>query len=713
MFGALAMEKNVSEEKAKAAMTKCRKLESKLGLSLASTGLARKLNETRRRLEEEVSTGRKMASANGELESDLVRACAEIKVLERALEAAQIAFDSSSSSSSSSPSSSSSSSRKPALRDQLLYQLALKKEESHSLALELAHKTTLLRDNAAEIGALKSEVREIAAEAETADAHVGHLTTQIIAQDLQVRNMEETARGMERENGDLLKHVERIATDSARLQQEVAAAAAKAMADRKAAAGSMDSLAQAKAEHAEEVRSLVKSGADSRRVVKLAEERLRAEVATRVAMEERAAASEERSLLSAGLEREAELLRRGMGDEAAARRGAEERAGGAEARCSAVEQRERAMKEEMERTLDGLERMTRERDAALAEVVSLSSVALRSGVDRNEIERLATSKHLLQKALMEQLGNCKGQLNRERELRKKLEEELRAARREGRAGNVGRGGSSPGAMMIASVLSAGGGGGGGDGADGHFNDGNHTATTPTGTIRSRPTFGTPVTPALPERMLKIEVRGIAGLPSRCFARQLGGGGAGGKEGTVYLEFSSTVSARDRNGESELGFAFLCRLAFTKRVIVNPFLPFLSSSLSFFLNPPPSIPAGRGGNVDRRRRLHAAERERHGGRSGQGIRHLQPGPQHDHLSQRRHQDPSVPRLAVQKPQRDGRVLHRPRRQRRGRGRRPRAQHDRGRRRRRRRRRERHAWKAGENRTAPHGAVGLGSRAQQPY
>jgi hypothetical protein len=120
---------------------------------------------------------------------------------------------------------------------------------------------------------------------------------------------------------------------------------------------------------------------------------------------------------------------------------------------------------------------------------------------------------------MEQLGNCKGQLNKERELRVKAEEELRGLRR-GSSGSVGRV-ASPGAMMMRSALVNSPGMGG-------------AQMTPTGTIRSGGVLAsTPVTPALPEQMLKIKVKGVSGLPGRCFA------GMGKKGGTVYLEFSST------------------------------------------------------------------------------------------------------------------------------------------------------------------------------
>jgi hypothetical protein len=508
MFAALAHEKNVESEKAKAALSRCRKLESKLGLQLGGTGLARKLEENRRKLEDERSAKNKARNENKQLEDDLVRACSEIKVLERALTVKQTEFDEASPGSKQSTA---------PLREQLLYQLALKKEESHNLALELAHKTAKMKENDKEIYALQEEVHNLSVNVATSDAHVGHLTEQIIAQDLEMKNLEAINEAKNAENKDLLGHIERISKETAEVLQERNTLSNGIDLAQKRADDAEAALKATKANFQKQLLAAEKKVDDSKRIVKLAEERLRVEVNSRMAMGERAVAGEENGRMLADLQRDVELLRRGLGDEARAKQNAEELAREATGRCANFEGRERKMKEEMEQTLDALQRMTRERDAALQEVISLNSDATSSFVDRGEIERLATSKQLLQKALMEQLGNCKGQLTREREARMKLEDELRALKR-------GTNSPSPGAMMMASALAS----------TSSPKKIMATAATPTGTIRTT-VYGTPVTPALPERMLKIDVRRITGLPGRFFGKASGSS----KEATIFLEFSST------------------------------------------------------------------------------------------------------------------------------------------------------------------------------
>ena len=127
-------------------------------------------------------------------EDDLVRACSEIKVLEVSVRGASGASDSSSffffffffffavptrvrrclslslslfaqrslqikqDDMDGGPASSSIPGRARPLREQLLYQLALKKEEEHNLALELAHKSKQLKLNNEEIAGLSDQL---------------------------------------------------------------------------------------------------------------------------------------------------------------------------------------------------------------------------------------------------------------------------------------------------------------------------------------------------------------------------------------------------------------------------------------------------------------------------------------------------------------------------------------------------------------------------
>lgn len=127
MFGALAEEKNVEQAKALAANAKVSKLESKLGLAIGRTGLAKKnssLRENVRKLKDDLNDMQQKFKSQ---EDDLVRACSEIKVLERSLQIKQNELDGSGSGSAAPESG-----RKPPIREQLLYQLALKKEEEVS-----------------------------------------------------------------------------------------------------------------------------------------------------------------------------------------------------------------------------------------------------------------------------------------------------------------------------------------------------------------------------------------------------------------------------------------------------------------------------------------------------------------------------------------------------------------------------------------------------
>lgn len=152
MFGALAEEKNVEQAKALAANAMVSKLTSKLGLAIGKTGLAKKnssLRENVRRLKDDLNDMQQKFKSQ---EDDLVRACSEIKVLERSLQIKQTELDGSGSSAPEAG-------RKPPIREQLLYQLALKKEEEHNLALELAHKSKQLKNNDEEICSLTDQIR--------------------------------------------------------------------------------------------------------------------------------------------------------------------------------------------------------------------------------------------------------------------------------------------------------------------------------------------------------------------------------------------------------------------------------------------------------------------------------------------------------------------------------------------------------------------------
>jgi len=167
MFGALAEEKNVEQQKALTLASRVSKLESKLGLSISQTGLAKKnaaLRDSLRRSKDNVNMWQHKHKAQ---EDDLIRACSEIKVLERALQVKQDDLNSRIEEEEYAGSGIGNNNRKKKkekgnptpVRELLLYQLALKKEESHNLALELAHKTKALKANETEIQRLMDTVR--------------------------------------------------------------------------------------------------------------------------------------------------------------------------------------------------------------------------------------------------------------------------------------------------------------------------------------------------------------------------------------------------------------------------------------------------------------------------------------------------------------------------------------------------------------------------
>ena len=99
------------------------------------------------------------------------------------------------------------------------------------------------------------------------------------------------------------------------------------------------------------------------------------------------------------LQSEVSLLRRGIGEEGAGRKQAEAKTEQLQETVRKLTSTQDSMKAEMESTLNDLRRVTRERDAAIQEVVAANKQS-RSGAD---VERIAASKHLLQKALMEQV----------------------------------------------------------------------------------------------------------------------------------------------------------------------------------------------------------------------------------------------------------------------------------------------------------------------
>ena len=146
---------------------KMAKLESKLGLALGNTAVAKKNQALREKLNALKDEKQELRSMLKNSEEEVLRATAEIRVLERAVEIKQRELDGGVEGESEntaigangdtdcsvggdtrltkkSRGGSNHKGDKRPLREQLLYQLALKKEEAHSLALELAHKVRVL-----------------------------------------------------------------------------------------------------------------------------------------------------------------------------------------------------------------------------------------------------------------------------------------------------------------------------------------------------------------------------------------------------------------------------------------------------------------------------------------------------------------------------------------------------------------------------------------
>ncbi|GMH87663.1 hypothetical protein TrST_g3084 [Triparma strigata] len=412
MFGALAEEKNVEQAKALAANAKVSKLESKLGLAIGRTGLAKKnssLRENVRKLKDDLNDMQQKFKSQ---EDDLVRACSEIKVLERSLQIKQNELDGSGSGSAVPESG-----RKPPIREQLLYQLALKKEEEHNLALELAHKSKQLKNNDEEISSLTDQIRNAKIDLSTAEVQVTHMTEQLIQYDLAMKSSNSALKAKEDEVEELLKTVEKLGGENSALMRELSKSTKERELMKKKAAKHEAFVASLKSDFSKEKNDLLRQIQNKSLTIKAAESKLVQELKSRAETNSRMECydSNERTIIS--LQSEVSLLRRGIGEESASRKVAEGRAEQLEETVQKLNGVQADMKAEMEATLSDLRRLTRERDAAIQEVVESQKF------DRNkgEIERLATSKHLLQKALMEQLGSTKGQLQRERTLRTQLD----------------------------------------------------------------------------------------------------------------------------------------------------------------------------------------------------------------------------------------------------------------------------------------------------
>ncbi|GMH77206.1 hypothetical protein TrRE_jg3137, partial [Triparma retinervis] len=229
MFGALAEEKNVEQQKALALASRVSKLESKLGLSISQTGLAKKNAALRDNLRSCRSNVLLWQQKYKGQEDDLIRACSEIKVLSRALQVAQDSLDVQAGPSTGSlPSGDPSPSPRPGgggrgepLREKLLYQLALRKEEAHNLALELAHKTKAMRSNETEISNLMENIRNQKIAASADEASVRHLTGQLMEYDVEMRKAKGKIKKMEEERTEMLGNIERMGGENASLAREV------------------------------------------------------------------------------------------------------------------------------------------------------------------------------------------------------------------------------------------------------------------------------------------------------------------------------------------------------------------------------------------------------------------------------------------------------------------------------------------------------------
>jgi hypothetical protein len=241
-IGTLTEEKRIVEAKAASSLSALSKLESKVSVGISSTSVAKKNTELRRTI---VAFENDLIEANRKFdrqEDELVRAASEISVLARALEIRQRDFEVVGSSSSAAGSASSNNSREDryhssssssnkkksnnstsTVREGVLYQLAFVKQEAHSLALEIAERSAQRKIDSREIQRLLNAAHEQKQALLSTDAHVTHLTEQLIAQDSAMEGVcDDRARG-EVEMENLVSYVESVCEQNATLERRLGA----------------------------------------------------------------------------------------------------------------------------------------------------------------------------------------------------------------------------------------------------------------------------------------------------------------------------------------------------------------------------------------------------------------------------------------------------------------------------------------------------------
>ena len=379
------------------------------------------------------------------MEDDLVHSCSEIKVLERALQVRQDlsnlddcvenengnGSESENARASKREQGNARGHQRP-LREQLLYQLALKKEETHNLALELAHKTNMLKANEDEILKLMNQIDKQQVDVDTAEAHVAQMTEQLIQYDLAMKTVMNSLKNKDAELESALMSIEKLGGENSTLARKLSKLEACNGSLKSEIESAEDASGKSRQECDVMIKSLKRELEAKTTLIKAAEEKLRMSINERLEMTSQISAHDASQSLVKSLQSDLSLLRRGLGEESRQRKDAEEKCSQLSKQVEHTKSLESKMRKEMETSLDDLRRVTRERDAAIQEVVRLGKAA----VESSEIEGFASSKQLLQKALVEQLSSAKSQLAKERDLRMKAEDELRQVRRRSPGGSL-------------------------------------------------------------------------------------------------------------------------------------------------------------------------------------------------------------------------------------------------------------------------------------
>jgi len=399
MVNGLREEKNETKKEVEEARVKVSKLESKLGLSLGNTGLG-KMNMTLRREVKKLGTEIKGLKQTCIMKDDeLVKAASEINVLSKALEIQQNGLDEYSNG------------RKVGVREGLLYQLSLRKEECHNLALELAERSKRARQSDKEIGRLMNERGEMEKELESAEAHVVTLTEQLVEYDSSINAMKAELESKRMDISELLGFVEKISADNSSNTRKIE----NLRSENDVLRVKLEDAVKAQGDSALGLRERIAELEDqlTRKIAlhKVSEERLREERDSgRILKEKLALAQEERAKFDS-LRDDLGVIQKGLRSESELREKGERENTELKGTIAVLKEKGDEMGREIEVLREERERAVKERDAALQNVVEMGAGL---GGERG-IERETKNRLMLQHTLMEQLHH-------ERNLRKLAEE---------------------------------------------------------------------------------------------------------------------------------------------------------------------------------------------------------------------------------------------------------------------------------------------------